>query len=163
MIFALAGTNPYPFDRLTQYLDRMVVERGWEVVVQTGASAPPSHCQWFAFAPYEETVALMRRSAIVICQAGYGSCLDALILGVPLVVVPRSRDLGECLDDQMELAAFLQKTGRALVATDYSTLMSATQSIIAGHWTNHSTGNSSPGKAIANVIRDFIARERAKK
>ena len=125
MILALFGTNPYPFDRLTELLEIVAAESGVEIVAQIGASRAPTHCTSFDFAPRERVLDLMRQSELVIAQGGYGSCLDALSQGRPLVIVPRRRQLGESLDDQLELADLLSNSGRAQCAHNVDELREA--------------------------------------
>lgn len=133
MIFALFGTNPYPFTRLADWLDRLAREEGYDIEAQTGTTAALAHCRSFDFASHATICAKMASAATIITQGGYGSCLDALYLGCPLIIVPRRPELGESRDNQAELSNYLAEHSEAVVADTYEALRQALASLGAKH------------------------------
>lgn len=125
MILALFGTNPYPFNRLSGWLDRLACEEGYEIVAQTGATPALEHCLSFDFESYASIQARMAQADCIVAQGGYGSCLDALSLGRPLIIVPRQPELGESRDNQSELSRFLAAHSDARLAESYEALRQA--------------------------------------
>ncbi|MXO47492.1 hypothetical protein GRI69_04380 [Erythrobacter vulgaris] len=100
----------------------MAQEGGEQVIAQCGVTAEAPNCECFKYAPRDEIRALIARSELVIAQAGYGSCFDVLEIGRPLIVVPRKKELGECQDNQVELANHLRLTRRAIEANSLQEL-----------------------------------------
>lgn len=156
MILALFGTNPYAFERLVGFLERLAQERGHEIVAQTGTSRTPEGCRSFAYSSYGEIQNLMAEADVVVAQGGYGGCLDALGLGRPLVLVPRLREFGECLDDQAELASHLTAIGRTQSVKTYKELCTAIDLAIESSPTKSEEQGQPLGKAVAQAILDHL-------
>lgn len=97
----------------------------------------------------------MSKSDVVISQAGYGSCLDALKLGCTLVLVPRIQELAECLDDQQELADHISDHGQAQSVSTYFELRAA---VYLGLETSNSEirNDVQYGQAVANSILEHL-------
>ena len=133
MILALFGTNPYPFKRLAGWLDRLACVEGYKIVAQTGSTPALAHCLSFDFEPYESIQARMEQADCIVAQGGYGSCLDALSLGRPLVIVPRQPELGESRDNQSELSRFLAAHSDARIAESYGALRQAIAQLQSEH------------------------------
>jgi UDP-N-acetylglucosamine transferase subunit ALG13 len=109
VILALAGTNPYPFDRLIVPLDAMAGEHGWDVFIQTGHTQyAPLHCRYESFIERGCLLHLIEQAELVITQGGYGSIRDALLYNKPVVAVPRYPELGESTDRQDELVRAME-------------------------------------------------------
>ncbi len=155
MILALIGTNPYPFTRLAGFLTRLAEEAGEQIMVQAGATPPPQSCASFTYLSHVEILALIEKADLVIAQGGYGSCLDVLEAGKPLILVPRLQELNEARDDQTELSDHLQATKQAIRADSYEDLAQAVREIRQAKGAHHiSTGGL--GKDVAMAIRDFL-------
>jgi UDP-N-acetylglucosamine transferase subunit ALG13 len=155
MIFALFGTNPYPFMRLADWLDRLAREEGQDIEAQTGVTPALAHCRSFDFASYATIQAKMEFAGIVIAQGGYGSCLDALHLGCKLIIVPRRPEFGECLDNQDELSSYLAEHSEAIVVDTYEALRQALASV----GTKRTHARPLPeafGAKVGAAINDFL-------
>ena len=104
MIFATAGTNEAPFDRLLEALDAL--PRTEPLVVQHGASAVrPRDAHCVDFLAFEELVEHVRAARVVVTHAGVGSVTVALANGKRPLVVPRLRRFGEAVDDHQVVFA----------------------------------------------------------
>lgn len=155
MIFALFGTNPYPFTRLADWLDRLAREEGHDIEAQTGATPALAHCRSFDFASYATIRAKMENAETIIAQGGYGSCLDALYLGCKLIIVPRRPEFGESRDNQAELSSYLAEHSEAIVADTYEALRRALASV----GKKHARARPLPeayGSQVGAVINDFL-------
>ena len=95
---------------------------------------------------------MILRSDFVVAQGGYGSCLDTLALGRPLVLVPRRRDFGESLDDQFELSRHLAGIGRAHCVQTYPELCAAIEYVTSESVTSPDNDGRPLGKAVAQAI-----------
>lgn len=157
MIFALFGTNPYPFTRLAAWLDRLAREEGHDIEAQTGTTPALGRCRSFDFVSHATVRAKMASADCIITQGGYGGCLDALYLGRPLVIVPRRPELGESRDNQAELSSYLAGHSDAVVADTYEALRQAVASI------ETTDVRASPlpeayGKQVGSAINAFLGR-----
>ena len=152
MILALFGTNPYPFERLVEFLETLAREDGHEIVVQYGSSRAPGGCQSFDYMSHQGILDFMAKADVVVAQGGYGSSLDALTLGRPLVLVPRLRDMGESLDDQVELVRQLTASGRAFSAQTYPEFAAAIAQALSLTGGDASDQEQPFGQAVAQAI-----------
>lgn len=158
MILALFGTNPYPFERLVEFLETLAREEGHEIVVQHGSSRAPDGCQSFDYTSYQGILDLMTKADVVVAQGGYGSSLDALTLGRPLVLVPRLRDMAESLDDQVELVRHLTASGRALSAQTYPEFAAAIAQALSATGGEAGDQEQPFGQAVAQAILDHLEK-----
>jgi UDP-N-acetylglucosamine--N-acetylmuramyl-(pentapeptide) pyrophosphoryl-undecaprenol N-acetylglucosamine transferase len=110
------GTWTQPFRRLLEHLVPLVSE-GAQILCQSGptdveglrVTARP----WM---PAGELHAALREADVVVTHAGVGAIIDALEAGKLPIVVPRSAEHGEFIDNhQMQLAARLEQLGLAIV------------------------------------------------
>lgn len=117
-VLVTIGSEKYPFHRALHAV-RDGTE-GIEVTWQTGntpvagaALAGEVRAWW----PGDELAARARASDVVVTHAGVGSILMVLRSGSCPVVIPRTKSLGEHVDDhQMELARMLDERGVVVVA-----------------------------------------------
>ena len=61
MIFVTVGTHEQPFNRLIEYIDKLVGSNvlNEEVIIQTGFSTyEPKYCQWKKLYSYQQMTAL---------------------------------------------------------------------------------------------------------
>jgi UDP-N-acetylglucosamine transferase subunit ALG13 len=121
MIFVTVGSAD-PFDRLVAastlltHIDRVVVQRGRSTV-------EPAGTEWHDFLPYDRVAELMRDASTVICHAGVGSVLTALLQGTKPIVVPRRHRLGEAVDDhQVPFAERIAAGGLGTMVEDVEML-----------------------------------------
>ena len=96
MIFLSVGTQ-LGFDRLVRAVDSWSASnRTVQVTAQIGAgSYIPKHLRYLRACSPEEFESFARRSQLLIAHAGIGSLLTAINTRRPLIVFPRSAELGE--------------------------------------------------------------------
>lgn len=123
MIFVIVGHHPEGFERLVKKLDEIAPEIDEQIILQAGfARNQPHSVSVFSFKPYEEVLQLMREARVVLCHCG-ACVIDALLLGKPLIVVPRLKKYNEAINDhQAILAERLKKEGKVEVVYDMNDL-----------------------------------------
>lgn len=120
LVFVTVGTDHHRFDRLVDWVDAWSPPEGVDVhiVVQYGTSRPPRHHEGASYLSGEELRELVARADVVVTQGGPGGIMDARRAGVRPIVVPRSADLGEHVDNhQLAFTAHLARSGEVLQAT----------------------------------------------
>ena len=115
MIFVTVGTHEQQFNRLIAYVDGMK-QRGEiqeHVVIQTGFSTyEPQACQWEKTFPYQRMQQLISEARIVITHGGPSSFFAPMMLGKIPVVVPRSKQYSEHVNDhQVRFCRQLKELG----------------------------------------------------
>ena len=122
MILVTVGMHSQPFDRLVRAADGLGAIVYEPVLIQRGASCyATTSSQSFDFTDETSMAAYVSIARVVIAHGGAGSILEALGAEKPLVLIPRLRRFGECLDDhQVELVEALAKQGRAVAVMDPS-------------------------------------------
>jgi len=123
LIFATVGHHPEGFERLVQKLDEIAPNIDEEIIVQAGYNRyRPQNIRAFTTRPYEEVLRLIREARVVVCHGG-GVVIDALMLGRPLIIVPRLKRFKEVIDNhQVELAERLKAEGKVEVVYDMDDL-----------------------------------------
>jgi len=122
LILVTVGMHSQPFDRLVRAAAGLVAIVDETVLIQRGVSrhaitSSPS----FDFTDEASMAAHLSEARVVVAHGGAGSILEALGAGKPLVLVPRLKRFGECLDDhQLELVQALAEQGRAVAVLDPS-------------------------------------------
>lgn len=113
MILVTVGTEQYPFNRLMQWIDvllktEMIQE---EVIVQYGNSTIlPAGAKVYRFLKEEKFQALIKQARIVIAHCGEGTLLLLDSLDKPYILVSRSQEFKEHVDDhQVELGLALSQ------------------------------------------------------
>lgn len=120
LVFVTVGTDHHRFDRLVDWVDAWSPPEEVEVrvVVQYGTSHPPRHHEGASYLPGDELCDLVAHADVVVTQGGPGGIMDARRAGLLPIVVPRSADLGEHVDNhQLAFAAHLARSGEVLQAT----------------------------------------------
>jgi UDP-N-acetylglucosamine transferase subunit ALG13 len=104
-IFVTVGTDHHRFDRLVEWVDGWLHERGGRAhcFIQCGTSGPPSIAEWSDYVSYDELQASIRRASAVVCHGGPATIMECRRHGLIPIVVPRRRDLGEHVDDHQGL------------------------------------------------------------
>ena len=106
MILVLVGTHNIGFDRLVQSADDLAALISETVIIQKGSSTYiPRYAEFFDFASGKCIDDLAGNASVMITHAAAGSILLAILLGKPLVVVPRLKRFGEALDDHQQQLA----------------------------------------------------------
>lgn len=133
MIFVTVGTHTQGFERLIMAVDNLAGKGliNEQVTMQIGNTKyEPKNCAWFRFESFEQILELNRKATIIITHAGAGCILTAMQFKKPLIVVPRYKKFGEHVNDhQCDLAAALDKKGKAVVLYDINGLMGALERV----------------------------------
>ena len=121
MIFLTVG-SALPFDRLVRLIDdaaskRLITE---PVFAQIGnGHYIPSNMEFVRILPRSEFDACFDRASAIISHAGIGTIGAALKVRKPLLVMPRSKALGELVDDhQLVTAEKFAALGHVLMFRD---------------------------------------------
>jgi UDP-N-acetylglucosamine transferase subunit ALG13 len=101
LVFVSVGTDHHPFDRLVGWVDAWLPD-GVRCVVQHGRSAPPRRAEGAAYLDHGELVALLEKAVAVVCHGGPTTITESRRHGRRPIVVPRSAELGEHVDDHQE-------------------------------------------------------------
>lgn len=123
MIFLTLGTTKFPFLRLLEAVDKALLDLAIKekLIAQIGPNPPKfnfKNRQIYKELPFNKMIHYLSHSRVVITHGGVGTLLLALkyCQNKPLVV-PRSKDWGEHVDDhQAFLAKFLNDKGLIEVA-----------------------------------------------
>lgn len=121
-IFVITGMHS-GFDRLVKKVDELAGEMNEKFVIQTGNTKYlPKNAKYFKFKPYDQIKEIIKDSKIVICQ-GAMTILDSLMLGTPVITVPRLKQYGEHINDhQLIFAEKLEKKGLSNLIKDENEL-----------------------------------------
>lgn len=117
MILVTVGTEQYPFNSLMKWVDLLIqnglIGREEEVVVQYGTSTfLPDGARVYRLLPEWQFRELVERARVVIAHCGEGTVMLLQSLRKPFVVVPRTKQFGEHVDDhQIEMADALERQG----------------------------------------------------
>ena len=100
----VVGTDHHPFDRLVQWVDQWVAQRGdgYRAVVQHGAAAAPAVAEGSSLVAHDELQGLMALAQVIVMHGGPASIIEARRLGKVPVVVPRAPEHGEHVDGHQQ-------------------------------------------------------------
>lgn len=124
MIFVTTGTQ-VPFNRLLKAIDAIAGELdGEEIIVQAyGVNFKPKYFKVRTVMPPEEYHRIFDEARLIVSHAGIGSIVSALMIGKPILIMPRKASLNEHVDDhQMDTAHTLENLGFVPVAYDQKNL-----------------------------------------
>lgn len=102
MIFVTVGTHEQQFNRLIEYIDKMVEKEiiKEDVIIQTGYSTyEPQNCKYQKLFSYNEMLKFVRNARIVITHGGPSSFIMPLQIGKIPIVVPRQYKFNEHVND----------------------------------------------------------------
>jgi UDP-N-acetylglucosamine transferase subunit ALG13 len=126
LVLVTVGTDHHRFDRLMQWVERWIAFGGGEsvrCVVQHGSSTPPAGAECHRLLPNARLNLLMESAAAVVAHGGPGTIMSARAAGVVPIVVPRSPQHLEHVDDhQVLFSRRLAAEGRIVVAEDEADL-----------------------------------------
>jgi UDP-N-acetylglucosamine transferase subunit ALG13 len=109
LIFTTVGTDHHPFDRLVDWVDGWLLDRNGRYrarcLIQSGESQHPAVAEWTNYLSYDELQSAIGQAAAVVCHGGPATIMECRRQGLIPVVVPRSRELGEHVDDHQVLFA----------------------------------------------------------
>jgi len=132
---AMVGNAKQPFYRLLDAVRIISSTLPQPVIVQHGNTPfDDPACVCHAFMDRETVSELMAKSELIICHAGAGTVIEAVRAGRVPVVMPRKRAFGEHVDDhQIEFAAMLRQTQKAVVIEEPELLEYAVGQALAIH------------------------------
>lgn len=121
LILVTVGTEKFPFNRLMRWIDQLIeknlIQPNQEkIVIQYGScTLKPQKTNNFSVLPSEEFKNIFAQARLIIAHCGEGT-IDLLANSdKPFVLVPRSGEYQEHVDDhQIELAEELSKQGVAI-------------------------------------------------
>lgn len=113
MIFITVGTQPQPFNRLFNEVQKMVDDGliNEEVIAQIGSSDLDSNkIKIYKYLSLSDTIDNINRARIIISHGGTGSIITSLKMGKKVIGVPRLSKFGEHVNDhQVDLIDELSK------------------------------------------------------
>lgn len=155
-IFVAVGTL-FPFDRLIVTIDEWTVnQNNIKVIAQIGNSSyVPKQMEFYKSLPSSKFNKAFSEADLVICHAGMGVVLKALVESKPIIILPRRLELGEhTTDHQMATARALKNMDYVNVAMDEKELL---------HYLEKPENISSKGKineyaseSLIDALRKFI-------
>lgn len=117
MILVTVGTEKFPFDRLMRWVDALIrqgflLEDQEEIIVQYGCCKfLPTGVKVYSILPEVRFRQLVKQARLVIAHCGEGTINLLGGTSTPYILVPRSCQLKEHIDDhQVELAIALENT-----------------------------------------------------
>lgn len=118
MILITVGTEKFPFNRLMEWIDNLIKQRliqpeQEEIVIQYGScTVVPNNVTGYSVLKETDFLSLVEQARMIIAHCGEGS-LDLLgLINKPFILVPRSYNFREHVDNhQVELAQQLAKLG----------------------------------------------------
>lgn len=135
LVFATVGTDHHPFDRLVMWMDGWAgtpAAAGVRCLVQSGTSVTPEHVPFRDYVRYDEMCEAMSRAVAVVAHGGPATIMDARRLGRVPIVVPRSADLGEHVDNhQQRFARRMAELGQIHLAGSADELYALLERAIA--------------------------------
>jgi UDP-N-acetylglucosamine transferase subunit ALG13 len=154
-----AGIAGQEFDRLIKKVDDIAPKFEEEFVVQLGASKYiPQHMKWFDYVPYEESLEYFRKAQLVIGHCGYGTIINALSFGKPLIVIPRLLKFNEHADDhQLETATLLEQNQIARVVYDVEDLEWVIRNALKEFHDSKKEFSSINRRNLINAMKEFLA------
>lgn len=123
-IFVITGMHS-DFERLVKKVDEVAKQINEKFLIQLGNTKYiPKNCDYFKFKDYDEIKNIISDSKLVICQ-GAMTLMDAMILGTPILTVPRLKEYGEHLDNhQLIFVEKLESNGLITVLKNLEDLRS---------------------------------------
>lgn len=129
MIFVVAGSREYQFDRLFETIDELISQGKIEEEVfgQIGQTKYlPKNYEYTRFLSQDEFNRYQSKADIVISHGGTGSLVGALKKGKKVIAVPRLLKYGEHIDDhQIQVSSVLANENYLIMVKDMKDLLSA--------------------------------------
>lgn len=153
MIFVIVGTHYQGFERLVKKMDEVSGKVSEKVVIQIGNTQyVPKNAEYFRFKADDEDIkALIKNARIVVCQ-GAMAIMDSLMLGTPVIAVPRLKKFGEHINDhQLIFARKLEELELVKVVEDINEL----ENIILSSTPLH-TKNIVVNRNLITRLKNFV-------
>ncbi len=123
MILVTVGTEKFAFNRLMQWVEQLIeqqfISEEEEIIVQYGScTLIPNGTMGYSLLPVEEFEQFLSQARLIIAHCGEGTIDILAKINVPFILVPRTHQFGEHVDDhQVELADALAEQGIAIART----------------------------------------------
>ncbi|MGF1540121.1 MAG: glycosyltransferase [Pleurocapsa sp.] len=118
MILVTVGTEKFPFNRLMEWIDCLIAQQVIqpeieEIVIQYGScTIVPDRVNGYSVLKQTEFLRLVEKARIIIAHCGEGTIDLLALINKPFILVPRTHNFQEHVDDhQLELARQLAKQG----------------------------------------------------
>lgn len=128
MIFATAGTQKFPFDRMFSMLDFVLdKEQINEVFAQIGTSSyQPRNYQYVQYLNQEQFNYYMENCDCVVTHSGVGTILNGIRHKKAVIVIPRLKEYKEHIDNhQVEIAHAFSSKGYVIYCNNKEELTNA--------------------------------------
>lgn len=157
-VFVTVGTDTHPFDRMMVWLDRWLESRGDQTplrcLCQTGNSRPPQGAEHDDYLGHEQMESAVRTARVIVTHGGPATIMLAVALGKRPVVVPRTRTLGEHVDDhQRAFARRVAGDGSALLAETEEEFRANLDGLLSGRLS--ARARVSPGVGPERTVQRF--------
>jgi UDP-N-acetylglucosamine transferase subunit ALG13 len=118
LIFVTVGTQRHSFGRLIDTVVQSAGQVDDTIYIQAGHTLvknPPLNVSYTQFMPRGALARAYKDASVVLTHGGTGSVMVPLLMGVPVIAVPRLQKFGEHVDDhQCELIGALVTGGHVL-------------------------------------------------
>ncbi len=157
-VFVTVGTDLHPFNRMSEWVDRWLNERpegpSVRCLCQTGTSVHPKRAEHSDYLTFEAMEAAMRAASVIVTHGGPATIMQAVALGKRPIVVPRSRALGEHVDDhQLAFARRVAKDGSIMLVEAEEDFRSCLDGVLSGR--QSARVKVSPGVGPDATVRRF--------
>ncbi len=154
MILVTVGTQ-FPFDRLVKAMDAWAGDHEDEIFAQIGpARYRPEHFPYVEFTSPEALQKKTEEADIVVAHAGMGTIISALVLGKPVIVMPRIASLGEHRNDhQLATVRKLSQRFDIEVVNDAQELHAALETLRATNGDAAPLASTAPDETITHLRR----------
>lgn len=123
MIFITVGTANKGFDRLIKKCDEIAAKHKITCFVQTGSSGyEPVNMPYQRWLTPDEIKHYYQIASAFVIHGGFGTLSEVLDLGKPVIVVPRTFDNGEAVNDQSDISIKLDNMGYVKCITNLDEL-----------------------------------------
>lgn len=123
MIFITVGTANKGFDRLIEKCDELALKYDLSFFAQIGSSQfTPKNIPYKRWLTKEEIIQHYQDAGAFIVHGGFGTLSEILRMGKPIIVVPRTFENGEAVNDQSDLSSKLAALGFVINVTDMDML-----------------------------------------
>lgn len=148
-----AGTYHLPFDRLIEWIEPWYRRNPDAfVVIQHGVGPPLPGATNYEMIPQNILLDLYAESSAVVLQGGAGGVMDARLVGLRPIIVPRRPENGEVVDNhQILFARRLNELGIVFIAETRSDLHRLLDQALAGNLSTRSEV-SAPTQGANNAM-----------
>ncbi|WP_113651841.1 glycosyltransferase [Pedobacter namyangjuensis] len=157
MIFITVGTANKGFDRLIQKCDELALKYGLSFFAQIGSSQfTPKNIPYKRWLNKEEITKYYQDASAFIIHGGFGTLSEILRIGKPIVVVPRTFENGEAVNDQSDLSSKLAALGFVINVTDMEMLEPAINAINTTSLKSYNLNSNIPEilkESILNLLK----------